>query len=71
MQDLRNVSVAAKAVLLNSGHPHRSLSLSLSLSLSDGSSVLLNSDIIAIDQDKLGKMGLRVSPKGETEVWAR
>ena len=44
--DLRNVSDAAKAVLLNT-------------------------EVIAIDQDKLGKMGLRVSPKGETEVWAR
>lgn len=44
--DLRNVSAAAKAVLLND-------------------------DVIAVDQDSLGKMGLRISPKGPTEVWAR
>ena len=33
--------------------------------------VLLNEEIIAIDQDPLGQMGLRVSPKAATEVWAR
>lgn len=33
--------------------------------------VLQNEEVIAIDQDTLGKMALRVSPKGTTEVWAR
>ena len=27
--------------------------------------------MIAIDQDKLGKAGMRVSPKGSEEVWLR
>lgn len=44
--DLRNVSDAAKAVLLNE-------------------------EVIAIDQDPLGMMGLRITPKNSTEVWAR
>jgi len=34
-------------------------------------SILLNKEAIAIDQDSLGKQGLRISPKGNTEVWAR
>jgi len=33
--------------------------------------ILLNKEVIAVDQDKLGKAGLRVSPKGDLEVWAR
>ena len=33
--------------------------------------VLLNQDVIRVDQDPKGKMALRVTPKGETEVWAR
>merc|ERR1711924_508561 len=44
--DLRNVSDAAKAVLLNE-------------------------EVIAIDQDPMGKMALRMTPKGDTEIFAR
>ena len=44
--DLRNVSDAAKAILLNE-------------------------EVIAVDQDSMGKMALRLTPKGDTEVWAR
>jgi alpha-galactosidase len=33
--------------------------------------VLLNKELIAVDQDKLGKAGARVSVNGVTEVWAR
>jgi hypothetical protein len=33
--------------------------------------ILLNKEVIAIDQDPAGKAGIRVSPKGATEVWAR
>lgn len=33
--------------------------------------VLLNKEMIAVDQDPLGRAGRRVSPKGDTEVWAR
>jgi hypothetical protein len=40
--------------------------------VSDGArAVLLNADVIAIDQDPLGKMGLRMTPKNSTEVWVR
>ena len=31
----------------------------------------MNRDVIAVDQDKLGKAGRRVAKSGETEVWAR
>ena len=34
-------------------------------------SILLNRDVIAIDQDKLGKQGWRASKDGEGEVWMR
>lgn len=37
----------------------------------DAKAILLNEEVIAVDQDPLGQMGLRVSPKGDTEVWAR
>jgi alpha-galactosidase len=33
--------------------------------------VLTNREVIAIDQDKLGKQGFRVSKEGRTEVWAK
>lgn len=33
--------------------------------------ILTNKEVIAIDQDKLGKQAARVAKVGETEVWAR
>ncbi len=33
--------------------------------------VLLNREVIAVDQDKLGRQARRVSQSGQTEVWAR
>jgi alpha-galactosidase len=33
--------------------------------------ILLNSDVIAVDQDALGRQGHRVSKDGDYEVWAR
>jgi len=33
--------------------------------------ILLNKDVIAIDQDKLGKQGRRVYSEGEVDVWER
>jgi alpha-galactosidase len=33
--------------------------------------VLLNREVIAIDQDKLGKQAMRVSKSGEQEIWTR
>jgi alpha-galactosidase len=33
--------------------------------------ILLNKEVIAVDQDKLGKQGVRVSKDGDLEVWAR
>eukprot|EP00048_Salpingoeca_helianthica_P014860 m.223921 g.223921 ORF g.223921 m.223921 type:complete len:494 (-) comp16352_c0_seq1:183-1664(-) len=33
--------------------------------------ILLNPEVIAVDQDKLAKAGVRLSPKNDTEVWAR
>lgn len=34
-------------------------------------SILLNKEVIAINQDRLGKAASRISQQGETEVWAR
>jgi alpha-galactosidase len=34
-------------------------------------SILTNKDVIAIDQDKLGKQGTRIYVDGEVEVWTR
>jgi alpha-galactosidase len=34
-------------------------------------SILLNKEIIALDQDPLGKQGHRVHKQGDLEVWAR
>jgi alpha-galactosidase len=34
-------------------------------------SILLNKEVIAVDQDRLGKAGARILTVGETEVWAR
>eukprot|EP00051_Salpingoeca_urceolata_P010832 m.133143 g.133143 ORF g.133143 m.133143 type:complete len:499 (-) comp16874_c0_seq4:137-1633(-) len=33
--------------------------------------ILLNKDAIAVNQDSLVQQGLRITPKGDTEVWAR
>ena len=33
--------------------------------------ILTNRDVIAIDQDKLGKQGYRVSAEGATEIWEK
>ena len=33
--------------------------------------ILLNTAAIAVDQDALGQQGIRITPKGNTEVWAR
>jgi len=33
--------------------------------------ILMNKEVIAIDQDKLGKQGVRVSQAGDVEVWAK
>ena len=33
--------------------------------------ILTNKDVIAIDQDKLGKQGRRVYSEGEVDVWER
>jgi alpha-galactosidase len=33
--------------------------------------ILMNKEVIAIDQDKLGKQGVRVAKEGDLEVWAR
>lgn len=33
--------------------------------------IVTNPEVIAVSQDPLGRMGLRISPKGPLEVWAR
>jgi alpha-galactosidase len=33
--------------------------------------ILLNKEVIAVNQDALGRAGYRVSKKGDTEVWAK
>ncbi len=33
--------------------------------------ILMNKDVIAIDQDKLGKQGIRVAKAGDVQVWAK
>jgi len=33
--------------------------------------ILMNQEVIAIDQDKLGKQGVRVAKEGDLEVWAK
>jgi len=33
--------------------------------------ILINKEVIAVNQDKLGKQGLRITPKSDQEVWAR
>jgi alpha-galactosidase len=33
--------------------------------------ILTNKEVIAVDQDPLGKQGTRVSRQGDAEVWAR
>ena len=36
-----------------------------------GREILLNAEAIAVNQDRLGLQGFRISPAGATEVWAR
>jgi alpha-galactosidase len=33
--------------------------------------ILMNKEVIAVDQDKLGKQGVRVAQEGSVEVWAK
>jgi alpha-galactosidase len=33
--------------------------------------ILMNKEVVAIDQDKLGKQGVRVAQEGTVEVWAK
>src|SRR5205085_10169518 len=33
--------------------------------------ILMNAEVIAVNQDKLGKQGKRISKSGDQEVWAR
>jgi alpha-galactosidase len=33
--------------------------------------ILTNREVLAVDQDKLGKGGARIASNGDTEVWAR
>jgi alpha-galactosidase len=33
--------------------------------------ILMNREVIAVDQDKLGKQGTRVAKNGDTEVWSK
>ena len=33
--------------------------------------ILMNKEVIAVDQDKLGKQGVRVSKDGDLEVWSK
>jgi alpha-galactosidase len=33
--------------------------------------ILMNQEVIAVDQDKLGKQGVRVAKEGDLEVWAK
>ncbi|HLK68690.1 MAG TPA: glycoside hydrolase family 27 protein [Bryobacteraceae bacterium] len=37
----------------------------------DIAAILMNKEVIAVDQDKLGKQGVRVAKDGDTEVWAK
>jgi alpha-galactosidase len=37
----------------------------------DTKEILTNKEVIAVNQDKLGKAGYRLAQNGETEVWAR
>jgi alpha-galactosidase len=43
----------------------------LSAMTQDTLSILLNKDIIAIDQDRLGQQGYRVWAQGPLEIWER
>jgi alpha-galactosidase len=33
--------------------------------------ILMNKEVIAVDQDKLGKQGVRIAKEGTTEVWSK
>ena len=35
------------------------------------SSILMNKEVVAVDQDKLGKQAVRIAQEGKTEVWCR
>jgi alpha-galactosidase len=37
----------------------------------DTKAILLNKDVIAVDQDKLGRQGRRIAKDGNGEVWVR
>jgi alpha-galactosidase len=37
----------------------------------DTLAILLNKEVIAVNQDKLGRQGARVSKQGDLEVWSR
>jgi len=43
----------------------------LSKMTDDTKSILMNKEAIAVDQDKLGKQGYRVSAAGATEIWEK
>ena len=49
---------------LIAGHDPRTMS-------SEAREILLNPEVIAVDQDRLGKQGHRISKNGDLEVWAR
>ncbi len=38
---------------------------------SDIAAILMNKEVIAIDQDKLGKQAVAIAKEGDTQVWAR
>ncbi len=52
------------AAPLLAGHDVRAMS-------ADTKEILMNKEVIAIDQDKLGKQGVRVRQDGELEVWKK
>jgi len=52
------------AAPLLAGHDVRAMS-------DDAKEILTNKEVIAIDQDKLGKQGVRVRQDGELEVWKK
>ncbi len=52
------------AAPLLAGNDIRSMSPSIA-------SILMNKEVIAVDQDRLGRQGVRVSKDGDLEVWAK
>lgn len=47
------------------------ISADVRLMTQDDLKLLSNTDVLAIDQDQLGRSGHRLRKEGETEVWAR